>query len=221
MPKLIGFNKALQLIVSGQAVDAKSALKLGIIDQLLPNSQTVLKSAHTRDGTMTYDYQWLTCVLSCMEGKKIGRKPFAIRKREGATAAVNAIVTMNQLEGVHMQDAMNLVVDEYWEESEEKEGVKYPESRGRLRKFLDLFFNLLFCSVTVLQVGENFQVHNIRIITINGRVMWDQWSDIMPQAITYIRTYASSIICHNLACHSDDGPFSWMASHWAVQHTVW
>ena len=152
LPKLIGFAEALRLIVTGQTVDGKTALKLGIVDKLFPDTQTIWKSAYSQDGSVTYDYQWLSGVLSCVEKRRIGRRKFVVRRREGAMAALNAVVTIGRPDNMRFEDVMMLEVEEYWEQSEAKEKVKYPTTGSRLRRFFGLFLNVLVCAVTVLQV---------------------------------------------------------------------
>lgn len=122
LPRLIGFRRAVEMVVTGQSIDGKTALKLGVVDQLFTDTQTVLKSALHGDGSTVYEYQWLSSLLSCLGRGEIGGKVFVIAPRSD-TAAVSAAVDVVELSARVSQETMLSAVAE----NREKSRVEVPK----------------------------------------------------------------------------------------------
>lgn len=151
MPRLIGFRKAVEMIVTGQAIDSKKAINLGLVDELFTNTQTVLKSGLRDDGNAFYEYQWLSGILMCIENRVIGKKPFTITQHKDTTA-VGATVDVVQLSGRISEEVMMSAVSENWQECERKAELKYPRESGCCRVLWHFVCHVLVYTLTFLQL---------------------------------------------------------------------
>ena len=116
-------------MVTGQTIDSKKAVKLGVVDQLLDSTQTVLLSGENDDGSTAYEYQWLSEVLQCMDGRAFGKRPFEITQRKG-TIAANSTVDVAHLSETITQEMLIASVSEDWQECEKKAELKYQRRKG-------------------------------------------------------------------------------------------
>lgn len=152
LPRLIGLRQALPLLVSGQSVDGKKALKLGIVDQLFSRTQTLSKSSASGHCGGYYDYQWLAGLLACIEQEKIGKRSFLVQKRETDATAVSSVVDASLESPDFGIDSMMSSLAEEWEKCEKKTETKYPWKAGFFRSSWDFLLNALFCTVTLFQL---------------------------------------------------------------------
>ena len=152
LPKLIGIKKSLDLIMSGQTINSKKALKLGIVDKLFTETRTILKSSpgEGEDG-IVYDFMWLRDVLTCLEEGKIGKRPLLVNWRDGTTA-VSSFVDMTKLPPDKIEEYMLSSFSENWEECEEKSKTKYSQTPGFFQSIYEFFTNILLYTLVIIQL---------------------------------------------------------------------
>lgn len=179
LPRLIGFRKALPFLVSGQAMNSKTALKLGVVDHLFSKTQTISTSAGCTEAS--YDYQWLSSILLCMESRKIGSKPFVVKKRDSGATAVSAVVDVRG-EGLTL-DIMASSITENWEECEKKAERKYPSRGGFVSTVFQFFLNSLLLVFTFFQlwkkVGFGMPAPYTCLLTTFGCLYAGNWRQAM------------------------------------------
>ena len=154
LPRLIGFRQALKILVTGKGIDGKKALKMGVVDSLWPDTQTVLKSAAEGKGRgAVYDYQWLSSLINCIESREIGRKVFVVDKRTDTTA-ISSYVDIRALSGAMTQQEMMKTLDKEWAECEKKAELKYPrwQNRGYFLGLFDIVFRVVLYTFTMVQL---------------------------------------------------------------------
>ena len=74
LPRLIGFRQSLSLLLTGQAITAQKALKLGLVDYLMPNMETVVRKGEKSGEGKSYEYKWLSGLLACVDQRKVGKR---------------------------------------------------------------------------------------------------------------------------------------------------
>ena len=77
LPHMLGLSLALDLLLTGKQIDAKKALKCGLVDQLFSATQSV-----KLDNGMNscYQYQWLSELTACLKARKIGKQKFILKE---------------------------------------------------------------------------------------------------------------------------------------------
>ena len=73
LPLKVGLSSALDLLLTGKQIDAKKAIKCGLLDQLF----TATDSVKTSGGK--YQYEWLPEITACLKKGRIGKKPFILK----------------------------------------------------------------------------------------------------------------------------------------------
>ena len=128
LPRLIGFRNSLDLLLTGQSVTASKALKLGLVDCLFESTQS-LPEGGGGGHTKSYKYQWLSCMLDCLEKGKLGNKPLVLEYGNGTDAVEMGMG----------KDQVALSEEELWDrlgscqwECEAKARMKYPRKTGAL-----------------------------------------------------------------------------------------
>ena len=141
LPRLLGFRRSLNLLLSGQSLTAQKALKVGLVDHVMSKTETLV---HTDgDGLRTYDYKWFSAVLTFIEHRNIGGRPFHVERREGSSA-VECSVKLGEWTGVS-EDALNEGSAESWQQCEEKAKKKYGDiTSGKCRLIKSYLINLVF-----------------------------------------------------------------------------
>lgn len=77
LPHMLGLSPALDLLLTGKQIDAKKALKCGLVDQLFSATQSVKLD----DGMNSYyQYQWLSELIACLKARKIGKQKFILKE---------------------------------------------------------------------------------------------------------------------------------------------
>ena len=84
LPHVIGLSLALEFLLTGKQVDAKKALKYGLVDQLFSATQTI-KPDNNKGSS--YQYQWLPELMACLKAGRIGRHKFVLKeiKKDGSS----------------------------------------------------------------------------------------------------------------------------------------
>lgn len=77
LPLMLGLSVALDLLLSGKQIDAKRALRCGLVDQLFSATQSI-KTGHDTNGS--YQYQWLPKLTTCLKARKIGKRKFTLKQ---------------------------------------------------------------------------------------------------------------------------------------------
>lgn len=77
LPHMLGLSVALDFLLTGKQVDAKKALKYGLVDQLFSATQSIKQN---NDKSSCYQYQWLPELTGCLKARKIGKRKVVLRK---------------------------------------------------------------------------------------------------------------------------------------------
>ena len=77
LPHMLGLSLALEFLLTGKQVEAKKALKCGLVDHLFTCTQSVKIENVT---SSSYQYQWLPELTKCLMARKIGRHKFILKK---------------------------------------------------------------------------------------------------------------------------------------------
>ena len=77
LPHVIGLSLALDFLLTGKQVDAKKALKYGLVDQLFSATQTIKPGNNT---SSSYQYQWLPELTACLKARKIGKHKLNLKQ---------------------------------------------------------------------------------------------------------------------------------------------
>ncbi len=140
--------------MSGESINGQKALKLGIVDHLSEKTQSTSSTSGDSGGGSSYKYEWLSCVLNCVDQKRIGNKQLLIRKRDGATA-VSAVVGGERCLEELSEEGMMSSLAENWEECERKAEMKYPlrpEKPFFLRSSFEFVTSVLVYTMTLFQL---------------------------------------------------------------------
>lgn len=151
LPRLIGFRQSLNLLLTGQAIDAQRALKLGLVDCLMPNLETLVQGGGSEGEEKSYEYKWLSNLLACVEQKKIGKRLIQVRSSKGISA-VDITVNEERKMGLLTEEELMSELSGKWEECEAKAAVKYPASRGKVKIFLSYLGNVMFYTIALFQL---------------------------------------------------------------------
>ena len=146
LPRLIGFRQSLSLLLTGQAINAQKALKLGLVDYLMPNMETVVRKEQRK----SYEYKWLSGLVACVEQRKVGKRLFQVRTRPEALVAEAITVNVEGTMGTLSEEELTSRLSESWEECEAKAAVKYPTPPGKGRLILSYLLNTVFYIVALL-----------------------------------------------------------------------
>ena len=85
LPHMLGLSLALEFLLTGKQIDAKKALRYGLVDHLFTCTQSV-KIENT-----SYQYQWLPELTKSLMAQKIGRHKFILKKiRENHPVEIKA-----------------------------------------------------------------------------------------------------------------------------------
>ena len=85
---MLGLSVALEFLLTGKQVDAKKALKYGLVDHLFTATQSVKIESNA---SSSYQYQWLPELTNCLMTRKIGRHRFVLKKiREDTLVEIKA-----------------------------------------------------------------------------------------------------------------------------------
>ena len=107
LPRLIGFRRSLPFLLTGEVVGSRSALDLGLVDEIWPDSG---------DGP----YDWINHLVGCIEERRLGWKQLAINLRRGLAVvslpSVNRMTTESLIEELHPS----------WQTCEKKVQAKFP-----------------------------------------------------------------------------------------------
>ena len=88
LPRVIGLSLALDFLLTGKQVNAKKALKYGLVDQLFSATQTIKPDNNT---SSSYQYQWLPELTACLKARKIGKHKFILKQiRNDASSLVQS-----------------------------------------------------------------------------------------------------------------------------------
>lgn len=154
LPRLIGLQKSLGLLVTGQSIDGKRARRLGLVDHLLTSMQSVCQSSSRESGEAIYDYQWLDEVLNFLENRRIGNQTVEVGRRDVAMAVSAKVGGGGGVSDRHLvteEDIVQHMTD--WEICEEKARQKYPTKPAKLlQRLFDFMFSALLYCVTVVQL---------------------------------------------------------------------
>ena len=155
LPRLIGLQKSLDLLISGRSITSTCAKELGLVDHLLSSTQSICRSSSSQQpGGAIYDYQWLNDVLNFLEQRKIGNQMVEVEKRGVATAVSAGMVKGGVYDGTETSEEeiiQSLMVD--WERCEEKAKRKYPRKhKNFFLNVLERVFHAFLYSMAVLQL---------------------------------------------------------------------
>ena len=152
LPRLIGFRQSLSLLLTGQAITAQKALKLGLVDYLMPNMETVVGKGEKSGEGKSYKYKWLSGLLACVDQRKVGKRLFHVCTRPEALVAEAITVSVEGEVGTLSEEELTSRLSESWEECEAKAALKYPTPRGKGRLILSYLLNTVFYIVALLQL---------------------------------------------------------------------
>ena len=110
---------------------ASKALKLGIVDCLFDSTQSLPEGGGGEKGghAKSYKYQWLSCILDCVEKGQLGDKPLVLEYGNG-TDAVGVGIGKDQ-DAISEQELWDRFGSCLWQ-SEAKVRLKYPRVAGML-----------------------------------------------------------------------------------------
>lgn len=193
------------MIVTGQAIDSKRAVSLGVVNQLFNSTQTVLKSDVQDDGSTVYEYRWLSELLTCMDSGSIGKKPLKITQRKGMIA-VSSTVDVAQLSQRITREMFIASVSEEWQECERKAKLKYPKRMGGCcRFFWDFILHALVYTVIFFQLWRKVGFKMVAPYTCLHATLrclyagsWERAMAINAQEMTALITSAESSALMNL-----------------------
>lgn len=152
LPRLIGFRQSLSLLLTGQAINAQKALKLGIVDCLMPNMETVVRKEQKGGEGKSYEYKWLSGLVACVEQRKVGKRLFHVCTRPEALVVEAITVNVDGAMGSLSEEELMSRLSESWEECEAKAAVKYPTPPGKGRLIPSYLLNTVFYIVALLQL---------------------------------------------------------------------
>ena len=137
MPRLVGFRRALGFLITGQTVNAHKAFRLGVVDALMPTTQSSQKS---RGG---YEYTWLLDVLKLV-------------KTKGKSVAINKHVFPSVVASMDDEEILSLTEDQIsatsksWNEYHTKSSKKYGASPQRITSVIVSFLAAMAFSFVAL-----------------------------------------------------------------------
>ena len=96
LPHVIGLSLALEFLLTGRQVDAKKALKYGLVDQLFSATQTIKPD---NDKSSSYQYQWLPELTACLKARRIGRHRFVLKeiRKDGSPLVQSNVPDFSQI----------------------------------------------------------------------------------------------------------------------------
>lgn len=127
LPRLIQLTNAVQMIVSGQAITAKVAWKLGLVDALF--SETAISVAFSQDGLDGLILGWMDELKVCLHQRRIGDRSLKFSSQlldssrpSGGESLIGLTESVFQLD----RDATENLMDQTdWESCEKKFTMKY------------------------------------------------------------------------------------------------
>ena len=118
LPRVIGLSSALEFLLTGKQVDAKKALKYGLIDCLFSATQTVKPDDNTSGN---YQYQWLPELTTCLKARTVGKRKFSLKQiRRDASLVQGELPDFSQITVESVEKYMD------WTKSNAKYLKKFP-----------------------------------------------------------------------------------------------
>ena len=133
-------------------------------------------------GLRAYDYKWLSAVLTFVERRDIGGRPFLVNSKEGISA-VDCNLTTGEWTATS-EEVMNDKMAETWQQCEEKAGKKYGDITRRkwhlLKSYaINLFFYVLALFSLWRRVGTKMPAPYICLQTAFRCLYAGSWSEAM------------------------------------------
>ena len=141
---MIGFKQSLSLLLTGKSISSHEALKQGIVDALVDETDTVNVSSEV---TSSYAYKWLSEFVRFIKIKKIGEKPFSLSyapKQSYCDVKIDSV----------SDDQIKTTFLEASGEYERKATLKYPRKDGRFYKMGSFIANMFFYMLALLQLWK-------------------------------------------------------------------
>ena len=130
LPRLIQLKNAVQLITSGQAVNAKAARKLGLVDALF--HETTTSAVFSQDKLDGLTLGWMGELKDCIRQRRIGDRMLKISSQVSVSGSAGVGESMVELtESIFELDrdaTENLMNQTNWDACEKKFTMKYPQS---------------------------------------------------------------------------------------------
>lgn len=130
LPRLIQLKNAVQMIVTGQAVTAKAARKLGLVDALF--HETTTSAVFNQDGLDGLTFGWMDELKDCICQRRIGDRLLKISSQVSVSGSLSVGESLIELtESVFQMDrdaTENLMSQTDWDLCEKKFTMKYPPS---------------------------------------------------------------------------------------------
>lgn len=130
LPRLIQLKNAVQVITSGQAVNAKAARKLGLVDALF--HETTTSAVFSQDKLDGLTLGWMGELKDCIRQRRIGDRMLKISSQVSVSGSPGVGESMVELtESIFELDrdaTENLMNQTNWDACEKKFTMKYPPS---------------------------------------------------------------------------------------------
>lgn len=179
LPRLLGFRGSLGMLLTGGPITAARALRMGVVDMLMPSTQTT--STQVSEHKFSYNYEWLTSVLTCLDRKKVGQKDILVESQHSELVATESIDVIK--EGQDSEDELMMFVGRNWKDCERKAIEKYPVRRGLVHLVLSYLMNSFFYAMVLLklwwQVGSRMPAPYICLLTVFRCLYAGSWKEAM------------------------------------------
>lgn len=130
LPRLIHLMNAVQMIVSGQAVNAKAARKLGLVDALFHKTATLAVFSQDKLDELTLD--WMGELKDCICQGRIGDRMLKVSSQvsfNGSPSVGESMIELTESIFELDRDATENLADQTdWDACEKKFTMKYPPS---------------------------------------------------------------------------------------------
>lgn len=121
LPHMLGLSSALDFLLTGKQVDAKKAVKCGLIDQLFSATQSI------KLDNGGYQYEWLPELTTCLKAREIGKQKFILKKVKVDVSSLlqNKLPDFSQV----TEDSLEKYIN--WDKCNAKYFTKFPTSLFR------------------------------------------------------------------------------------------